>query len=64
MKNYIITVYADIHSDFEVEAEDEIAAMSLAEKMFTQEYTCISGGLDVGFDWIEAVDWSENESDN
>jgi hypothetical protein len=56
---YRVSVTGTVDHTFTVEAEDEFDAMAIAEEEFTNEFTCVSGGLDVGFDSIEAYDPEE-----
>ncbi len=51
---YRVSVTGEVDHTFTVEAEDELYARSIAEEEFNNEFTCVSGGLDVGFDSIEA----------
>lgn len=59
MKTYSVFVTGQVEHTFTVEAEDEYDAMSQAEQEFVNEFTCVSGGLDVGFDAIDAYDAEE-----
>jgi hypothetical protein len=59
MKTYRVFVTGEVEHTFTVEAEDEFDAQSIAEHKFIDTFTCISGGLDVGFDSVESWDAEE-----
>jgi len=59
MKTYSVFVTGQVEHTFRVEAEDEYDAQSIAEQNFINEFTCISGGFDVGFDSVESWDAEE-----
>ena len=56
---YRVFVTGEVEHTFTVEAEDEIDAQCIAEQRFIDEFTCISGGLSVGFDSVESWDAEE-----
>ena len=59
MKTYSVFVTGEVEHTFTVEAEDEFDAQSIAEQQFIEKFTCIAGGLDVGFDSVESWDAEE-----
>jgi len=59
MKAYRVFVTGEVEHTFTVEAEDEIDAQSIAEQNFIDEFSCMSGGFDVGFDSVESWDAEE-----
>ena len=59
MPTYRVFVTGQVDHTFTIEAEDEYDARSLAEQEFLDEFTCVSGGFDVGFDSVEAWDAEE-----
>ena len=59
MPIYRVFVTGQVDHTFTIEAEDEYDAQAAAEQEFLSEFTCISGGLDVGFDSVEAWDAEE-----
>jgi len=59
MKTYSVFVTGQVEHTFRVEAEDEYDAQSIAEQNFINEFTCMSGGFDVGFDSVESWDAEE-----
>jgi hypothetical protein len=59
MKTYRVFVTGEVEHTFTVEAEDEIDAQSIAEQNFIDEFSCMSGGFDVGFDSVESWDAEE-----
>ena len=61
MKTYSVFVTGQVEHTFRVEAEDEYDAQSIAEQNFINEFTCMSGGFDVGFDSVESWDAEEVE---
>jgi hypothetical protein len=59
MKNYSVFVTGQVEHTFRVEAEDEYDAQSIAEQQFIEEFSCMSGAFDVGFDSVESWDAEE-----
>jgi hypothetical protein len=59
MKKFRVSVSATIDSTFDVEAKNEDEAVDLAEVKFIKEFSCVSSGIEVPFDQIEAWDWEE-----
>ena len=59
MPTYRVFVTGEVEHTFTIEAEDEYDAQSIAEQEFIDKFTCISGGLDVGFDSVESWDAEE-----
>lgn len=59
MPTYRVFVTGEVEHTFTVEAEDEYDAQATAETMFFEEFTCMSGGYDVGFDSVSAWDAEE-----
>ena len=59
MPKYHVFVVGQVEDTLTVEAEDEYDAMATAEQEFIDKFTCISGGLSVGFDAVDAWDAEE-----
>jgi hypothetical protein len=59
MKTYRVFVTGTVEHTFTVEAQDEYDAQSIAEQNFIDEFSCMSGGFDVGFDSVESWDAEE-----
>ena len=59
MPKYRVFVVGQVEDTFTIEAEDEYDAMSMAEEDFLEKFTCISGGLSVGFDAVDSYDAEE-----
>lgn len=59
MPKYHVFVTGQVDHTFTVEAEDEYDAQAAAEAMFFETFTCISGGLSVGFDAVDSYDAEE-----
>ena len=60
---YRVSVTATVEQTLHVEAEDKFDAIAIAEEKFHNEFTCVSSGLDVGFDSVEAYQAEEHDAD-
>jgi hypothetical protein len=56
---YRVSVTGMVDHTFTVEAEDEFDALAIAEEEFNNEFACVSGGVDVGFDSVDAYNAEE-----
>jgi hypothetical protein len=56
---YRVSVTGTVDHTFTVEAENNYDALAIAEEEFHNEFTCVSGGFDVGFDSVEAYEAEE-----
>jgi hypothetical protein len=59
MPQYRVFVVGQVEDTLTIEAEDEYDAMSTAEQEFIDKFTCIAGGLAVGFDAVDSWDAEE-----
>jgi hypothetical protein len=59
MPKYSVFVVGQVEETFTIEAADPWDAQAAAEMEFIEKFTCIAGGLDVGFDAVDAYDAEE-----